>query len=257
MNRERDHVRSSRAEPGSARSLTLDTTLLAETPEGIAIVLRPAGPVPRTLAYLIDWVIRMVAVTVVVSAMRHLPGLGFGMTLIFYFGVEWLYPIVFELLPGAATPGKRALGLQVTMDSGLPVTPSASVARNLLRVADFLPAAFAAGFVSMLLRSDFKRLGDIVAGTLVVHARPVHLSGALPEAEPRAPRVPLTRAQQVAVLQLAGRTRRLTSERLDELAALAEGVLPVPDFAPGGTSPPPIRPGPRLLAVAQWLMGER
>ena len=237
--------------------MTLDTTLLAETPEGIAIVLRPAGAVPRVLAYLIDQVIRSVAVYIVATATRKVPGIGAGAMLVFYFAVEWFYPIVFELLPGAATPGKRALGLQVTMDSGLPVTPSASVARNLLRAIDFLPAAFAFGLLSMLLRRDFKRVGDIVAGTLVVHSRHLQLAAALPPAEPLAPRVPLTRAQQVAVLQLAGRTRRLTPERVDELAALAEAVLPAPDFAPGGTAPPPIRPGPRLLAVAQWLMGQR
>jgi hypothetical protein len=85
----------------------------------------------------------------------------------------------------------------------------------------------------------------------------VRLAGALPEAEPLAPRVPLTRAQQVAILYLAGRARRLTTERVDELAALAEPALPPPDYAPGGSSPAPIRPGPRLIAVAQWLMGQR
>src|SRR6185369_2193079 len=126
--------------------------------------------------------------------------------------LEWLYPIVFELLPGAATPGKRVFGLQVTMDSGLPVTPAASVTRNLLRAADFLPAAFGAGLLSMLLRRDFRRIGDIVAGTLVVHCDEVRLHGALPQAEPLAPRVPLVRAQQVAILRLAGRAARLTSE---------------------------------------------
>lgn len=237
--------------------MRLDTTLLAETPEGIAILLRPAGPVPRALAYLVDWTIRTVMIVIVISSLRHFRGLGTGLMLIAYFAIEWFYPIVFELLPGAATPGKRALGLQVIMDSGLPVTPAASVVRNLLRVADFLPAMFAAGFVSMFLRHDFKRLGDIVAGTLVVHARQVQLAGALPQAEPLAPRTPLTRAQQMAVLQLAGRARRLTDERVDELAALAGGVLPAADLAPGGTAPPPIRPGPRLLGLAQWLMGQR
>ena len=237
--------------------MRLDTTLLAETPEGIAILLRPAGPVPRTLAYLIDWAIRTLMVVIVVSSLRRVHGLGGGLMLILYFAIEWFYPIVFELLPGAATPGKRALGLQVIMDSGLPVTPAASVVRNLMRVADFLPAAFATGFVSMFVRHDFKRLGDIVAGTLVIHARQVQLAGALPQAEPLAPRVSLTRAQQMAILQLAGRARRLTDERVDELAALAGPVLPAADLAPGGSAPPPIRPGPRLLAVAQWLMGQR
>ena len=237
--------------------MTLDTTLLAETPEGIDILLRPAGVVPRGLAYALDWVIRLIVYTIAATLLAQLKGVGFGLLLIVFFGLEWLYPMVFELLPGAATPGKRVLGLQVMMDTGLPVTPSAAVTRNLLRGADFLPVAFGLGLLTMMLRSDFKRLGDIVAGTLVVHAGHVRLAGALPEAEPIAPRVPLTRAQQVAILHLAGRARRLTPERVDELAALAEPVLPPPDYAPARAAPPPIRPGPRLLAVAQWLMGQR
>ena len=237
--------------------MTLDTTLHAETPEGIAILLRPAGAVPRSLAYALDWFIRITVFAVAATILGVVKGVGVGLLLLVYFGLEWLYPIVFELLPGAATPGKRALGLQVMMDTGLPITPSAAVTRNLLRVADFMPVAFGFGLLSMLLRRDFKRLGDIVAGTLVVHAEQVRLAGALPESEPLAPRVPLTRAQQVAILHLAGRARRLTPERVDELAALAENALPAPDYAPGRASPPPIRPGPRLLAVAQWLMGQR
>jgi uncharacterized RDD family membrane protein YckC len=237
--------------------LTLDTSLHAETPEGIGILLRPAGAVPRALAYALDWVIRMVTFGIAAAILGSIHGIGTALMLIVYFGLEWLYPIVFELLPGAATPGKRALGLHVIMDTGLPVTPSGAVTRNLLRVADFMPVAFAFGLLSMLLRHDFKRLGDIVAGTLVVHGEQVRLAGALPDVQPLAPRVPLTRGQQVAVLHLAGRARRLTLERVDELAALAENALPPPDYAPGGTAPAPIRPGPRLLAVAQWLMGQR
>jgi len=236
---------------------TLDTRLLAETPEGIAILLRPAGAVPRGLAYGLDLFIRFIVWAVAAAFLARVKGMGTGLMLISAFALEWIYPIVFELLPGAATPGKRAMGLQVMMDTGLPVTPSAAVTRNLLRVADFMPFMFAFGLLAMLLRADFKRLGDVVAGTLVVHADQVRLAGALPEAEPLAPRVPLTRAQQVAILHLAGRARRLTSERVDELAALAESALPPPDFAPGGISPAPIRPGPRLAAVAQWLMGQR
>jgi len=237
--------------------LTLDTTLLAETPEGIAILLRPAGAVPRVLAYGLDLFIRLVVWSVAAALLGGINGVGVGVMLIVLFALEWVYPIAFELLPGAATPGKRILGLQVMMDTGLPITPSAAVTRNLLRVADFAPVAYAFGLLAMLLRSDFKRLGDIVAGTLVVHADKVRLAGALPQAEPLAPRVPLTRAQQVAILHLAGRARRLTAERIDELAALAENALPPANYAPGGASPAPIRPGPRLIAVAQWLMGQR
>ena len=237
--------------------MTLDTTLLAETPEGIAILLRPAGSVPRMLAYALDLFIRFVVWMIAAALLGAFKGVGVGVMMVVLFALEWVYPIVFELLPGAATPGKRALGLQVMMDTGLPVTPSAAVTRNLLRVADFMPVAYAFALLAMLLRRDFKRLGDVVAGTLVVHADKVRLAGALPQAEPLAPRVPLTRAQQVAILHLAGRARRLTGERVDELATLAESALPAANYAPGGTNPAPIRPGPRLLAVAQWLMGQR
>ena len=237
--------------------MKLDTTLHAETPEGIDILLRPAGAAPRVLAFALDFGIRAIVYIIAAIVLGAIHGLGNGLLLIAVFSLEWLYPIVFELLPGAATPGKRVLGLQVTMDTGLPVTPAAAVTRNLLRAADLLPFAYAFGLASMLSRRDFKRLGDIAAGTLVVHCDDVRLAGALPAAEPMAPRVPLTRARQVAILHLAGRAGRLTPERLDELAALAEDVLPPRDLAPGFAAPPPIRPGPRLLAVAQWLAGQR
>lgn len=242
--------------PDLAR-LKLDTTLHAETPEGIDIVLRPAGAPARAMAFALDLLVRVTVFAIVSGVLSRLSGVGTGLMMIAYFILEWLYPIVFELLPGSATPGKRVLRLQVVMDTGLPVTPAASVTRNLLRAVDFMPFAFGAGLLAMLLRRDFKRLGDIVAGTLVVHAEPVRVAAALPEAHPMAPRAPLTRAQQVAILELAGRAERLTPERVDELAALADPVLPPVDLAPGGTAPPPFRPGPRLLAVAQWLAGQR
>ncbi len=235
----------------------LDTTLLAETPEGIDVLLRPAGMAPRSLAYALDFAIRCVVFIAAAIALSLLKGFGQGLFLILVFGLEWIYPIVFELMPGAATPGKRMLGLRVMMDTGLPITPAASLVRNLLRGVDFLPFVFTIGLASMLLRRDFKRVGDIAAGTLVVHADHVRLSGALPEAVALAPRVPLQRPQMIAIMRLAGRAARLTPERVDELATLAEDVLPPPNHAPGGVAPPPIRPGPRLLAVAQWLAGQR
>jgi uncharacterized RDD family membrane protein YckC len=226
----------------------LDTTQSSETPEGLALVLRPAGAAPRLVAYAIDWIARLTAFGAMAAVLGPLGKFGQGIALVLYFGLEWIYPVVFELLPGAATPGKRSMGLQVVMDDGLPVTVAASVVRNLLRTADFLPFAFFAGLLSMMLRADFKRLGDIAGGTLVVHKEHVRRHGALPKAEPRAPRLPLTRAQQMAVIRLAGRSARLTAARVDELAAHAEPVLPRGDKD---------EPGPRLLSLAQWLAGQR
>ena len=154
--------------PEAAR---LDTLHTAETPEGIALSLRPAGVMARCLAWLLDFLVRAVLFVIIAIAGRAFGGLGTALLLIAFFALEWLYPVVFELSRSGATPGKRAMGLRVVMDSGLPVTPAASFIRNLLRTADFLPAMYAAAVATMLLRDDSKRLGDLAAGTLVVKER--------------------------------------------------------------------------------------
>jgi uncharacterized RDD family membrane protein YckC len=226
----------------------LDTVFITETPEGIALPLRPAGVTTRSYAFLIDALLRMVvliAASSVLSAMSHF---GTGLFLVLLFAVEWLYPVLFELLPGAATPGKRAMNLRVVMDSGLPVTPAASLVRNLLRTADFLPVGYALGLLMLLVRPDFKRLGDLAAGTLVVHTTSANLDGPLPDAEPMPPARALTTREQAAVVAWAGRAARLTPERLEELAGLAASILPA---GAGGARTP------RLLSVAQWLVGRR
>lgn len=230
-------------------SATLDSLFTAETPEGIALVLRPAGVVARFHAFAIDGAVRLgllIASSIALGAMGRF---GSGVFLIIYFALEWLYPVVFELLPGSASPGKRVMGLRVVMDTGLPVTPAASVMRNLLRVADFMPVLYAFGVVCMGLRADFKRLGDLAAGTLVVYAKTARLHGNLPPAEPCAPARPLSGTEQAIIVAWAGRASRLTAARLEELAALAPGVT--------GSATPGAAATPRLLGVAQWLLGKR
>ncbi|MBC7917139.1 MAG: RDD family protein [Rhodoferax sp.] len=232
--------------------MRLDTLYTVETPEGIALSLRPAGLVPRSMAYLADFGIRvaiLIAVAMIASAMG---GLGMALTMITYFALEWLYPVAFELGWGGATPGKRMLGLRVVMDSGLPITPAASITRNLLRAADFLPALYAFGAAAMLTRCDFKRLGDLAAGTLVVYASTVNLHGDVPAAQPAAPARPLTPREQAAIVSWAGRASRLTPARLDELARLATNVT-----APSGEPLAEPNATARLLGLAQWVLGER
>ena len=232
-------------------SAPLDTLFAAETPEGIALTQRPAGVVPRSLAYVIDFGIRVVVMIVASMVLAWLGGMGQAAMLILYFLLEWFYPVAFELALGGATPGKRILGLAVAMDSGLPLTPAASLVRNLLRAADFLPAFYAFGLVTMMLRRDFKRIGDLAAGTLVVYVQRVDLHAALPEAPPQAPARPLSSREQASIVSWAGRVPRLTAERADELAAIAEPILP----AIAGTAARDRTA--RLLGVAHWLMGRR
>ncbi|HET6629091.1 MAG TPA: RDD family protein [Woeseiaceae bacterium] len=228
----------------------LDTIVSAETPEGIAIELRPAGLCSRCYAYLLDQLIRLGVLYAVAIATSLMGGFGLGLSLILLFGLEWFYPVVFELSRSGATPGKRVFGIKVVMDSGLPVTPAASITRNLLRVADFLPMLYGFGILSTLLRRDFKRLGDITAGTLVVYEPPRAPKIAFDELEPLAPVQPLQPQQQAAVVALAARSSRLTPERLDELSALA-------GWASGDAGRSGREVTRRVLAVAQWLLGKR
>jgi uncharacterized RDD family membrane protein YckC len=230
--------------------LSLDTLFTAETPEGIALALRPAGVVPRFYAFAIDLAIRFGLMIAAVTALSVLGRFGMGMLLVVFFALEWFYPVLFELTVSGATPGKRALGLRVVMDSGLPVTPSASLLRNLLRAADFLPMAYGFAFASMLWRGDFKRIGDLAAGTLVVHAAQVTLHGPLPDVPPSAPARTLSPREQAAVIAWAARSTRLTEARLIELASLARPVI-------AGTGATSKDSSLRLLGVAQWLLGKR
>ncbi|MGD9517989.1 MAG: RDD family protein [Armatimonadota bacterium] len=79
------------------------------------------------------------------------------------------YYILFEMLWNGQTPGKRSASLRVIRDNGTPITLTESLLRNLLRPIDFLPGYYGAGILSILLSRQGKRLGDFVAGTVVVH----------------------------------------------------------------------------------------
>jgi uncharacterized RDD family membrane protein YckC len=228
----------------------VDAVVSAETPEGILLDLRPAGLTARCLAFALDWLIRLAVLYGVATMLLFLGGLGFAFLIVALFVLEWFYPVYFELGRSGATPGKKLLGLKVVMDNGLPVTPAASLTRNLLRVADFLPFFYGFAIVSILVRGDSKRLGDVAAATLVVHGPRAAPKIKLDTVEPVAPRCALAPRDQAAVIALAARAPTLTAERLDELAALAAAVS-----GDDGRSGRAVTQ--RVLGVAQWLMGRR
>lgn len=236
----------------------LDTLIPWEAPEGVRLHLRAAGLPARFLAWLVDFFIRVLFLALMLGALEPLGGLGAGTAALVVFAVEWFYPVAFELALGAATPGKRMLGLQVVMMNGLPVTPAASLLRNLLRAVDFLPLFYLLGGVCILVRADFRRPGDLVAGTLVVY-REERLRPQAPTQGPAwAPQTPLNWAQQVAVLALAERAPRITPARFEELAGKLVAWLPLDAAATaGGSAPASATPGERLLALARWLAGHR
>jgi uncharacterized RDD family membrane protein YckC len=228
----------------------LDTVVAAETPEGIVLELHPAGLPARFYAFLLDWLIRLAILYGCAIVARFLGGIGIAFWIVLLFLLEWFYPIAFELGRSAATPGKKTFGLKVVMDNGLPITPAASFTRNLLRAADFLPFGYGFAIVSMLLRRDCKRLGDIAAATLVVHQPHAAPRITLQKVEPVAPVRALAPRDQAALVALAARAPTLTGERLDELAGLAASVCGDQGHAGGAVTH-------RVLGVAQWLMGRR
>jgi uncharacterized RDD family membrane protein YckC len=241
---------SSRPDIRPPRGDILDTVVAAETPEGILLELRPAGVCARFCAFFIDGIIRLSVMYAAAIALSFFGGIGIAVWVILLFCLEWFYPVVFELLPGGATPGKRVFSLRVVMDNGLPVTAAASMTRNLLRAADFLPFGYGFAAVCMLLRRDCKRLGDLAAGTMVVH-QSQRDSFMMPHgADPVVPVLPLAPEDQAALIALAARAPRLTSERLDELAALAAAV----SGDEGRRGPEVTR---RVLGVAHWALGRR
>jgi uncharacterized RDD family membrane protein YckC len=228
----------------------LDTVVTAETPEGILLELRPAGLTIRFYAFVVDWMIRLSVLYAAAMLAAFMGGVGTALWFILIFACEWLYPIAFELRQSGATPGKRVFNLKVVMDNGLPITPSASIARNLLRTADFLPFAFGFAIVSMLIRSDSKRLGDLAGGTIVVHDPRPRPHGGIEDVPVLAPAVLLAPRTQAALIALAVRAPTLTAERLDELAAMAAVVS-------GDERRSGARVTRRVLGVAQWAMGRR
>ena len=148
----------------------IDTVIFAETPEGIVIAMRAAGFPMRCCAFLIDAAILYMVIFSMAEIVLRAGGLGIGILLVVAFLVMWLYRVIFELTPVAATPGKRVMGIRVMMANGLPLTPAGCLTRNLLRAVDMLPLFYGFGIVDMLLRRDARRLGDQAAMGMYLHS---------------------------------------------------------------------------------------
>jgi uncharacterized RDD family membrane protein YckC len=158
--------------------------LTIDTPEQIALELPLAGIGSRSLACIIDSLIQIALAFLVFLLLLVLtlafPGssnlfksIGIAVVIIILFFLVWGYFALFEIIWNGQTPGKRIVGIRVIKESGRPITPVESIGRNLVRIVDFLPGLYALGLVCMMLNKRNKRLGDFVAGTLLIHDRSV------------------------------------------------------------------------------------
>ncbi|MCH8830789.1 MAG: RDD family protein [Planctomycetes bacterium] len=217
-----------------------------ETPENVILNYQLAGPAVRGAAYMIDLLIRgaflylaslLLGLFAVVSQM-----MATGFFQIFAFLVQWAYYVVCEGFFNGKTIGKHAMGLRVIQERGYPITFWSASLRNLLRIADGMPYLitgglgfvffYGVGFLTMLFSKKLQRLGDIVAGTVVITERHIVL--------PREPIIleriqPLPREEIGAYVpdarvlssieQFLGRRFVLAHERGHLLAGILAGVL--------------------------------
>ncbi len=206
----------------------LDTRIEIETPEGIDMILRPAGLVSRALAFAVDLAIRAGVIGILFVLLQLFDKLGMGLAAIAIFLVNWWYMVLFEVLNQGRTPGKRMLGLRVVHDDGTPIDWSSSVIRNLLRFVDMLPLGYSLGAITCLNHPLFKRLGDLAAGTLVIYSDRPALRPVVPHAEPVIVPFALRLDEQRALLSLAERQGELSAARTQELAAILAEPLHIP-----------------------------
>jgi uncharacterized RDD family membrane protein YckC len=158
--------------------------LSIDTPEQVSLNLPIAGLGSRMLAHLADLALQAGVYAVLVlfvalafsrpigSTLGRLSdrqGLWLTAGVVFVnFLFFWGYYTLFEAFWNGQTPGKRWTQLRVIKDSGRQITFFESMSRNLLRIVDALPSVYITGIITILMSKQNKRLGDLLAGTIVV-----------------------------------------------------------------------------------------
>ncbi len=210
--------------------MPFDNQIKVALPEGAEIELTPAGLGIRVMAFAVDMLIRIVCFIAIALLVGQLGQFGSGILLLSWFLLEWFYPVIFEVFLGA-TPGKRIYKIKVVQDNGLNISFAGSLTRNLFRAIDFLPFAYIFGAVTLVLNQKFQRLGDIVAGTLVIYEPENRFYNTSSDDRNIKITVPLTLKEQGAILSFNERMESFTTERADELAHLIADIFPDSDLS--------------------------
>jgi uncharacterized RDD family membrane protein YckC len=256
------------AGPPSRVELTLDGTHTVLTPEYVEFNFVLAGMMSRFLAWLLDTMISMslAAMLLVGLAVADLvlQGLGSAAAFVVWFFIDWGYMIVLEIAWNGQTIGKKALGLRVLQESGVRVGFHQSLLRNLARPVDRLPLFYLVGGVAALLSRSQQRLGDVLAGTIVVRERRLKIPSAIerpegdttlladPEFQRRVSR--LSDEEEATLLSAAIRREELGMEaRLTLFAALARRLEEEIDL----TRPPHLSDEKLVLLVTAALAARR
>jgi uncharacterized RDD family membrane protein YckC len=152
--------------------LQLETTI--RTPENLELTYALAGAGSRAAAYLVDCFILffcsqiLINLFVMIVTLPFGPKWGLAISGLLMFAMINSYFILFEWLMSGQTPGKRLIGIRVIKVGGYSLRFLDVLLRNLMRFVDFLPVFYGVGATSLIVTSRCQRLGDLVAGTLVV-----------------------------------------------------------------------------------------
>jgi uncharacterized RDD family membrane protein YckC len=226
------------------------------TPENIELSYALAGPGSRAAAYMIDLLIMFGVCQILVNLFVYVFALilsavgGEGnvwasaIATLLFFALYNGYFILLEWLMNGQTPGKRLLHIRVIKQGGYALRFFDTLLRNLLRIVDFLPLFYGVGLISLLFTRDSQRLGDLVAGTLVVYQEPVETESLLAdfpapqESEPPLPAVQLEAVPNEAITlaaqylrsrsELAPRPRQELGAELVDLIHELSGLEPLP-----------------------------
>jgi uncharacterized RDD family membrane protein YckC len=222
----------------------LDDTIMIATPEGIELRLQLAGLGSRFIAGAADLILQGILLAILALVTQGVSA-GTVVLVLGAFVITLFYPILFELLAGGRTPGKRMTHLRVLRDSGTPIDLPASAIRNLMRLIDGPVLLYLPTIVSIAVTRRNQRPGDLVAGTIVTRENP-----ATAPVRARPPRPDATRpaerwetsavsAQEVAaVRRFLERREDLDLDSRRKLAArLAEGLRPKVSSAPADLAP--------------------
>jgi len=202
----------------------LDNRKEIELAEGIAVHLHPAGLAPRLLARVMDYSILGIAAWIIslptIFLNRFLSEeVVMGIFMLVYFFVYWFYDVFFELMKKPATPGKLIMGLRVVKLSGVPTTFGSSFLRALLLPIDIMPAGLV-GILSIISTRYSQRVGDLAAGTIVVHSikEPKETATQI-SVKPILPQISLTREEQIAFVEFGRRFPKLSQSRQNEIVS--------------------------------------
>lgn len=158
-------------------------TITLQSITGVDVELRIAGAGSRSYAFVIDWHIRLVlALAWIFTALflysgtlnvfnADAPRGGIGRLMIWLPAaiIYFLYHPILEIAMSGTTPGKRMAGVRLVARTGDIPSAGALLLRNVFRLVDSLPFAYLLGLGVVIFTGQHVRIGDLAAGTLLVH----------------------------------------------------------------------------------------